>query len=37
MIRKVTNIAMRVIDNVITLNFYPIKEAEVTAMKYRSA
>ncbi|MCX6799843.1 MAG: ribonucleoside-diphosphate reductase subunit alpha, partial [Candidatus Falkowbacteria bacterium] len=29
-------IAMRVLDNVITLNFYPIKEAELTAMKYRS-
>lgn len=29
-------IAMRILDNVITLNFYPIKEAELTAMKYRS-
>ena len=27
---------MRVLDNVITLNFYPIKEAELTAKKYRS-
>jgi len=27
---------MRVLDNVIDLNFYPIKEAEVTAKKYRS-
>jgi len=29
-------IAMRILDNVITLNFYPIKEAEMTAKKYRS-
>ncbi len=29
-------IAMRVLDNVITLNFYPIKEAERTALRYRS-
>ncbi len=35
-IEEVIPIAMRVLDNVITLNFYPIKEAEVTAMKYRS-
>ncbi len=35
-IEKVTNICMRVLDNVITLNYYPIKEAELTAMKYRS-
>ncbi len=27
---------MRVLDNVITLNYYPIKEAERTAMRYRS-
>lgn len=27
---------MRILDNVITLNYYPIKEAEMTAMKYRS-
>ncbi len=27
---------MRVLDNVITLNFYPIKEAERTALRYRS-
>jgi len=35
-IEKVIPIAMRILDNVITLNFYPIKEAELTAMKYRS-
>jgi ribonucleoside-diphosphate reductase alpha chain len=27
---------MRILDNVIDLNFYPIKEAEQTAKKYRS-
>lgn len=27
---------MRILDNVITLNYYPIKESELTAMKYRS-
>jgi ribonucleoside-diphosphate reductase alpha chain len=27
---------MRLLDNVITLNFYPIKEAERTALRYRS-
>ncbi len=35
-IKKVTKIAMRILDNVIDLNFYPIKESEITAMKYRS-
>lgn len=35
-IEKVIPIAMRILDNVITLNFYPIKEAELTAKKYRS-
>ncbi len=35
-IKKVIPIAMRVLDNVIDLNFYPIKEAENTAKKYRS-
>ena len=35
-IKKVVPIAMRLLDNVIDLNFYPIKEAENTAMKYRS-
>lgn len=35
-ITKVIPIAMRILDNVIDLNFYPIKEAEITAKKYRS-
>jgi len=35
-IKKVIPVAMRVLDNVIDLNFYPIKEAENTAKKYRS-
>jgi ribonucleoside-diphosphate reductase alpha chain len=35
-IAKVLPIAMRILDNVITLNFFPIKEAELTAKKYRS-
>lgn len=35
-IKNVIPIAMRVLDNVIDLNFYPIKEAENTAKKYRS-
>lgn len=35
-IDAVLPIAMRILDNVITLNMYPIKEAEITAMKYRS-
>lgn len=35
-IEKVTNITMRILDNVVTLNYYPIKEAELTAKKYRS-
>lgn len=35
-IKKVIPIAMRLLDNVIDLNFYPIKEAEKTAKKYRS-
>jgi len=29
-------IVARILDNVITLNFYPIKEVELTAKKYRS-
>jgi len=29
-------VLLRVLDNVITLNYYPIKEAERTAMRYRS-
>ncbi len=35
-IKKTIPIALRALDNVITLNFYPIKEAEITARKYRS-
>lgn len=35
-IKDVISTAMRVLDNVVTLNFYPIKEAELTAKKYRS-
>ncbi|HCY21631.1 TPA: ribonucleoside-diphosphate reductase subunit alpha [Patescibacteria group bacterium] len=35
-INKIVPIAMRILDNVITLNFFPIKEAEITAKKYRS-
>lgn len=35
-INDVIDISMRILDNVITLNFYPIKEAELTAQKYRS-
>ncbi len=35
-IAKVIPIAMRILDNVIDLNFYPIKESEITAKKYRS-
>lgn len=35
-IAKVTPVVMRILDNVIDLNFYPIKEAELTAKKYRS-
>lgn len=35
-IKKVFPIAMRVLDNVIDLNFYPVKETEITAKKYRS-
>ena len=35
-IKDVTAIAMRLLDNVIDLNYYPIKEAELTSQKYRS-
>jgi len=35
-INKIIPIAMHVLDNVITLNFFPMKEAEITAKKYRS-
>ncbi len=36
MIADVIPTVMRVLDNVITLNYYPIKEAKRTAMRYRS-
>jgi len=35
-IKKIVPITMRLLDNVIDLNFYPIKEAKKTAIKYRS-
>ena len=34
--KKVFPVVMRALDNVITLNYYPIKEAERTALRYRS-
>lgn len=35
-IDRVFPLAMRALDNVITLNYYPIEEARRTAMRYRS-
>jgi ribonucleoside-diphosphate reductase alpha chain len=35
-IERVFPIAMRVLDNVITLNYYPIEESKVTSLKYRA-
>ena len=35
-IEAVLPIAMRILDNVIILNLFPVKEAEITALKYRS-
>jgi ribonucleoside-diphosphate reductase alpha chain len=35
-IAKVVPVVMRILDNVIDLNYYPIKEAERTAKRYRS-
>jgi len=35
-IKVVTPIVMKILDNVIDLNYYPMKEAELTARKYRS-
>ena len=35
-IAKVVPVIMRILDNVIDLNYYPIKEAERTAKRYRS-
>lgn len=34
-IKEIFPIMCRILDNVITLNFYPIKEAELTSNKYR--
>lgn len=34
--QEISEIGMRVLDNVITLNFYPIAETKITAQKYRS-
>lgn len=34
--KKVFPVVMRLLDNVVTLNYYPIKEAERTASRYRS-
>lgn len=36
MMEQVFPVVMRLLDNVITLNYYPIKEAERTAKRYRS-
>ena len=33
---KVLPVCMRLLDNVITLNYYPIEEAKLTAQRYRS-
>lgn len=35
-IEKIVPIALRILDNVITLNYYPIQEARRTALRYRS-
>jgi len=35
-IARVVPIAMRTLDNVIELNAYPLKEAEISAKKYRA-
>jgi len=35
-IARVFPVAMRVLDNVISLNYYPIEESKITAQKYRS-
>ena len=36
MIAEVFPVVMRVLDNVITLNYYPIQEAKRTSLRYRS-
>ena len=35
-IDKVMPVSMRILDNVITLNYYPIEESRITSEKYRS-
>ena len=35
-IAEVIPVAMRTLDNVISLNAYPNKEAEISAQKYRA-
>lgn len=35
-INEVFPVVMRVLDNVITLNYYPVKESEITSKRYRS-
>ena len=35
-IEKVVPVVMKILDNVIDLNFYPVKETEITAKRYRS-
>lgn len=35
-VEEIHNITMKILDNVITLNYYPILEAKLTAMKYRA-
>jgi ribonucleoside-diphosphate reductase alpha chain len=35
-IEQIIPLALRILDNVITLNYYPIQEAKRTAMNYRS-
>lgn len=35
-IEKVIPVVMKILDNVIDLNYYPMKESEITAKKYRS-
>ena len=34
--KKVIPLSMRILDNVTTMSFFPFKEAELTAKKYRS-
>jgi len=34
--KEIVPLAMKAMDNVIDLNFYPIEESRITAMKYRS-